>query len=346
MAVLLASTLTALVAVPAAVLAAHQFSDVPDTHPFHREISAVAGAGITTGYADGEFKPANPVTRQGMAAFFERGAARADLGEGVATLDAGEVVDVTRATVAAGATQSGQGFVLLQATVNARTTSSYAARCPCPVRLNIESAQGLHGTTSLQVPSVTDSTGVALTSASVQALVPLPADGVQTYRLMAQGLDSDMMSVEVRGTLSATYVPLSGDGDSAQSTTFSCPSDDGHEQNDTLAVSASYYVDHPQTLRAIACPADPDVFRINRTVQAGDRIQAYVDFVHAEGDINVCLLLGSQEVRCATGTSNAEMIDFQATTTGTYFLRVVLAADSGAQRGNPYSIRIVRTPAP
>jgi S-layer homology domain len=62
-----------LLAIPAVVMANHEFPDVPSSHPFHADISAMAQAGITAGYADGGFHPAEPVTRQAMAAFLKRG---------------------------------------------------------------------------------------------------------------------------------------------------------------------------------------------------------------------------------------------------------------------------------
>jgi hypothetical protein len=48
------------------------FSDVPVTHPFFRDVEWAAAEGITTGYADGTFRPAGVVTRQSMAAFLHR----------------------------------------------------------------------------------------------------------------------------------------------------------------------------------------------------------------------------------------------------------------------------------
>ena len=48
------------------------FPDVGVTHPFCPDISWLAGAGITGGYPDGEFKPVAPITRQAMAAFLFR----------------------------------------------------------------------------------------------------------------------------------------------------------------------------------------------------------------------------------------------------------------------------------
>src|SRR5690606_38973563 len=47
-------------------------TDVPVSHPFCKEIAWAAGAGITTGFVDGSFRPAAPVSRQAAAAFLTR----------------------------------------------------------------------------------------------------------------------------------------------------------------------------------------------------------------------------------------------------------------------------------
>lgn len=58
---------------PAVILpATPTFSDVPTTHPFHREIEWFVAAGIAEGYDDGTFGPARPVSRQAMVAFLSR----------------------------------------------------------------------------------------------------------------------------------------------------------------------------------------------------------------------------------------------------------------------------------
>ncbi|WP_448610222.1 S-layer homology domain-containing protein [Geodermatophilus sp. URMC 60] len=48
------------------------FNDVPTGHQFCPEVTWLATTGVTTGYADGGFHPAAPVTRQAMAAFLHR----------------------------------------------------------------------------------------------------------------------------------------------------------------------------------------------------------------------------------------------------------------------------------
>ncbi|GAA2723984.1 S-layer homology domain-containing protein [Cellulomonas aerilata] len=57
-----------------------EFPDVPVTHPFFREISWLAEAGITRGRADHTFGPGDAVSREAMAAFLHRFAEAAESG--------------------------------------------------------------------------------------------------------------------------------------------------------------------------------------------------------------------------------------------------------------------------
>jgi phage replication-related protein YjqB (UPF0714/DUF867 family) len=50
----------------------HDYDDVPSDHPHARGIAAVAGGGITQGYGNGTFGPADAVTRAQMATFLHR----------------------------------------------------------------------------------------------------------------------------------------------------------------------------------------------------------------------------------------------------------------------------------
>ncbi|WP_084129282.1 S-layer homology domain-containing protein [Demequina sp. NBRC 110055] len=52
--------------------AGSMFWDVPASHQFHDEIEWLATEEITTGYADGTFRPSNDVTREAFAAFLYR----------------------------------------------------------------------------------------------------------------------------------------------------------------------------------------------------------------------------------------------------------------------------------
>lgn len=60
------------------VLASHQFSDVPDSNPFHADIDALVDSGVTLGCGSGKYCPKDYVTREQMAAFLNRLGALAD----------------------------------------------------------------------------------------------------------------------------------------------------------------------------------------------------------------------------------------------------------------------------
>ncbi len=70
--VVLAALVGALVAVPIAVYASHQFTDVPNTNPFHADIDWLADAGVTKGCGGSSYCPKDNVTREQMAAFMRR----------------------------------------------------------------------------------------------------------------------------------------------------------------------------------------------------------------------------------------------------------------------------------
>lgn len=68
----MASFLWRLAGAPDPPVGAPTFSDVPASSPFATPIAWLAGTGITTGYADGTFRPTDVVSRQSVAAFLHR----------------------------------------------------------------------------------------------------------------------------------------------------------------------------------------------------------------------------------------------------------------------------------
>lgn len=70
--VVLAALVGALVAAPVAVYASHQFTDVPNTNPFHDDIDWLADAEVTLGCGPNVYCPKDNVTREQMAAFMRR----------------------------------------------------------------------------------------------------------------------------------------------------------------------------------------------------------------------------------------------------------------------------------
>lgn len=70
--VLVAFTAIISFALGGVAFSAHDFSDVPDSHPFHDDISWMAEEGVAEGFLDGSYRPEQPVSRQAMAAFMRR----------------------------------------------------------------------------------------------------------------------------------------------------------------------------------------------------------------------------------------------------------------------------------
>lgn len=72
----IAVALVLAVALPAGVMAIHQFTDVPNSNTFHGQIDALKDAGITAGCSPTKYCPAEPVRRDSMAGFLTRGLGR------------------------------------------------------------------------------------------------------------------------------------------------------------------------------------------------------------------------------------------------------------------------------
>jgi hypothetical protein len=75
----IATAIAAVVLVPSAVYASHTFTDVPDSNPFHNQITWLASTGITSGCGGTNYCPGNAVTRGQMAVFL-RGSFNLDNG--------------------------------------------------------------------------------------------------------------------------------------------------------------------------------------------------------------------------------------------------------------------------
>ncbi|MEO6350673.1 MAG: S-layer homology domain-containing protein [Candidatus Limnocylindrales bacterium] len=188
--------LTVLLTAPAVVLASHQFNDVPDSNPFHNEISAIAGAGITGGFGDGGYHPGDSVTRQAMAAFMQRGFGRTALAIGQAPLSPSVFVPansfqspafwVRQVTITVpGATNafSPQQLVHLQGRVQLDTSMDTSPKgCPCEFAAYIRDTTTATSSTA-QFATFESSTTSAFTyTFDVDALFAAPP-GARTYRL-------------------------------------------------------------------------------------------------------------------------------------------------------------------
>jgi hypothetical protein len=335
------------ISVPATVWAVTTFTDVPTSHPFYDEISAVAGAGITQGFGDGTYRPSNNITRQAMAAFMERGVGRAvsDIGTtGVRSVLSSEVAAVA---LEAGATGSGAtGFAVLSGSVFASSAQSTTANCPCTISVDLYENDAIVATSWIQVPKLANGQE-ALDSTSVEAVVPIASDSARLFRLVVNGANSfGSNMVTATGSITATYMPFSGDGDSTADYDLTCPKDDAWEPNDTQASAATYFMLSAHETHAIACPGDIDWY--SDEVEDGWTIEVTVTFSAAEGNIDVCIHKPAGGlVACSLGVGNTETTSYTLDDeeAGTYGIRVFLASDAGSTPGNTYTLTASKTPS-
>jgi hypothetical protein len=187
--------------------AAHDFTDVPDSQPFHDQISAIKDAGITTGCGPTTFCPEDFVRRDAMAAFLHRGLGRVaenfftdvDIPTTYADGAVG-TVDITTG-VAASAAPDANGFIKADAAIEISVDEATAESCPCTYTADL----GLDF-----VPFITDGPSVRFTvNAEGQYTIPLtgaiPADaGEHTVEALIEGPAGATAS----GYVTATYVPF------------------------------------------------------------------------------------------------------------------------------------------
>jgi hypothetical protein len=323
------------ISVPASVWAVTTFTDVPTSHPFYNEISAVAGAGIALGFGDGGYHPGADITRQAMAAFMERGVGRAAAGEGTVNVNSGEATELAAVAMDAGATGAAtKGFVRVSGSVWASTTVSTFANCPCNVQASLYDGDTIVAWSYLQIPKLADGQD-SIDSTSVETVLPVDGDSTHRYRIVTQGINTfGSALVSATGHMTATYFPLSGDGDSTAAYDLTCPKDDPWEQNDTSATSSDFFFSGSTS--AIVCPPSAEEDWYEDFVQEDSTVNVTVNFSHAEGDIDVCLYGFDEQLVCSTGITNQEAISYPGASAGTYRIRVYLASDTGSTPGNPY----------
>jgi hypothetical protein len=196
------------------------FSDVSNGHPFHDEISAIADAGITTGFEDGTYRSGAAVSRGSMAAFLGRGLTRAGYDEGSSSVASAAFQTLGEVDMERGAAVgSGDGgFYVVTATVEVATTG-VASHCPCTVTAFVD----VPGLADEQVIGVlgapADNSGRARESLTLHAVVPAGPDLPGTEFTLQAGAfrnsGSGEPTYEFTGSLSVLYVPFGFDGTQA-----------------------------------------------------------------------------------------------------------------------------------
>jgi S-layer homology domain len=201
-----------------AAYSSHVFPDVSTGSPFHTQVANIAAAGIATGFPDGTYRPTDPVNRQQMAAFINRGGGRVAFNSNP-TLTPAPVIDegvgVAGVSITAGATgaEANGGFVLVTGSLTAQATAS---SCPCTVFAQIEDATNAIVSVQMlgQISSEDAGFNTSRTTLSVNHVFRIDPD--QTIALGLQGGFSAPVTangVQFTGQISAVYVPFGHVGD-------------------------------------------------------------------------------------------------------------------------------------
>jgi hypothetical protein len=194
----------ALLAAPAVVLASHQFTDVPNSNPFHEQISRLVESGITTGCTATTYCPKNAVTREQMAAFLTRG-----LGNSVASYNELPIEDwattyVADLTIRAGGTTGGTGFITIAGDVSVIVFEPLL--CPCGIEIGIDQLDA-PGTSPQMLFTVTDEEldGIRANAGAVEWVFEVPSGVDASFGLYANVFTQPI----VTGGASTEGVPVS-----------------------------------------------------------------------------------------------------------------------------------------
>jgi hypothetical protein len=204
------------IALPAAVLAIDRFDDVPNDQIFHNQISAIAGAGITTGCgapAARTYCPEDFVRRDAMAAFMHRGFGRVTLDDLTTATPgtseaapAGWTYSITPG-LPAGALAGAAGFIKTEATISINLTN--ATGCPCQYRAALY-VTGF----GYMVPRYTDvtlDTVGQIVNLSMTGAIGVTSPGAKTVEVRIFR-SSGSGSANAYGNSTSTYFPFGGTG--------------------------------------------------------------------------------------------------------------------------------------
>jgi hypothetical protein len=204
------------IAVPLAV-ASHQFTDVPNGHPFHADIGAIKDAGITGGKTcdvpgtPPTYCPTEPITREAMAAFVHRGNGRAGYDSGPDLAIGANAVDLETLQLQIGGTAGNTQFVKVDAVVT--TYVSSLVGCPCDTQYWIElDGVGPVSDNRYQTNSALGSIGFGYETGAVTAVAAVPTATTQTFRVKAIRFGLTTGTVRGWGSLSAITAAFGSTG--------------------------------------------------------------------------------------------------------------------------------------
>jgi S-layer homology domain len=210
-----------ILALPVAVSASHQFSDVPTSSTYHTSVSRLVGAGLTGGCGGGKYCPNNAVTRGQMAAFLNRGLGRAAYHADTTVDDhwavlTGSIPGPAVTYLTAGGAGGGTAHVLGTGSIDVFTDE--AGVCPCELRMALFSSDGeisaIGSTIISDTPSPDD--GYRKGGVSMSHLFTVKSGASTGFTILVAIYTTNPPSLgnvaDATFDLQATYVPFQFDG--------------------------------------------------------------------------------------------------------------------------------------
>ena len=196
--------------VPTSVLASHMFVDVPTNSTFHTNIANIAIAGITKGCGDPtHYCPADPVRRDQMAAFLNRGLGRAALGADSAVPFTNGFIEA----VGVDLTTPGAGYV--QVVVQGMVYTS-GGGCPCIIRLQILA----DGTTNSYYLDATQPAN-GFSHIGNTWLFPVDAGSHHFAAMVRRSFGAGSFGADT--VITATWIPFDGTGGANEAAALTVP---------------------------------------------------------------------------------------------------------------------------
>ena len=197
--------------IPGVAVASHDFGDVPTGSTFHANIANIARAGITVGCSPTLYCPADPVRRDQMAAFLNRGLGRASRGDAAGVQFVAGYVTAAQVDLAT----PGAGFVVVTAHGMAYPAT---AGCPCRVRLELLGPVGTGHSYYLETPVENASVG----HIGNTWLFEVDGKGTHTFKAMItrSGGSATMRADTV---ITAVWAPFDGAGNGTPGGALAAP---------------------------------------------------------------------------------------------------------------------------
>ena len=190
---------------PGVALASHIFADVPDSSPFHADISRVYGARVAAGCGGGNYCPSTAVTRDQMAAFLNRVGSRGTFGAGGWTPMTGTEADLATVQIRAGNVTGGTAIVVVNVAIS--TYSETTTGCPCAGTFVVRRDGG--GESNYVYTQVNELSGgiYAFDSAAISFAMEVPTGVTQTFRIRGNEY-AGTATLNARVNATAIYAPF------------------------------------------------------------------------------------------------------------------------------------------